>query len=62
MHDAMNRNPEEVGNINRKIEELYTKIKDRILAYDNYLFILLHRLQSKGLMYKKNGLTRLTLH
>jgi hypothetical protein len=54
MHEATNRSQGEVDNINWKIEDLYTKIKDWVSSCDDYLLTIpLHRLKDKGLIYKR---------
>jgi hypothetical protein len=59
MHKAKNRDTGETDRINKKIEDLYMKLQDRITAADNYLFTMsLQRLQCKGLIYKKEWIAQ----
>jgi hypothetical protein len=63
MHDAKNRSLGDEDSINRKVEDLYTKMKNRISVCNNYLFTIpLHRIKSKGLINKRDGVIKPTTH
>jgi hypothetical protein len=54
MHETTNISQGEVDKIDRKLEDLYNKIKDRVSDCDSYLLSApLHRLKAKGLIYKR---------